>query len=239
MYYGFISTGNVNEKTASVYGDHCLLTADKNIMADANKIFNALERPLARENLLKSCKTLLVSPTNMRMQLMLLINKEIKAAKQKKPAGITLKVNSLSDKILIAKLYEAALAGVAVKLIVRGICCMLTHNKKNKVAVEAISIVDEYLEHARVIIFSNEGNEKVFISSADWMQRNIDHRIEVACPINNKKLKQQLMDILDIQLSDNVKARQLDNRLKNEYVLHTNKKVRSQVAIFNYVNGLK
>ena len=116
---------------------------------------------------------------------------------------------------------------------------MLTHNKKNKVAVEAISIVDEYLEHARVIIFNNEGNEKVFISSADWMQRNIDHRIEVACPINNKKLKQQLIDILDIQLSDNVKARQLDNRLKNEYVLHTSKKIRSQIAIFNYVNGFK
>ena len=239
VYYGFISTGNVNEKTATVYADHCLLTADKNIMADANKIFAVLENPAKKDALLKTCKTLLVSPTNMRVHLVELINKEIKNAKQKKESGIILKVNSLSDKLLIAKLYEAANAGVPVKLIVRGICSMLTQNKKITKNVQAISIIDEYLEHARVFVFNNEGNEKVFLSSADWMQRNIDYRIEIACPIHNKILKQQLIDILDIQLSDNTKARVLDNKQKNEYAPTTGrKKIRSQVAIANYINGL-
>jgi polyphosphate kinase len=239
IYYGFVSTGNVNERTATVYADHCLLTADKKIMADANKIFYALENPTRKDALLKSCKTLLVSPTSMRAQLVELINKEIKNAKLKKRSGITLKVNSLSDKLLIAKLYEAANAGVPIKLIVRGICCMHTQNKKATKNVQAISIIDEYLEHARVIVFCNEGNEKVFLSSADWMQRNIDHRIEVACPITNKNIKKQLIDILDIQLSDNTKARKLDNKQKNEYAItDSRKKIRSQVAIANYVNAL-
>jgi polyphosphate kinase len=238
-YYGFISTGNVNEKTATVYADHCLLTANKNIMADANKVFAALENPAKKDALLKTCKTLLVSPTNMRLQLVELINKEIKNAKQQKQSGITLKVNSLSDKLLIAKLYEAANAGVPIQLIVRGICSMLTQNKKKIHNVHAVSIIDEYLEHARVIVFNNEGNEKVFLSSADWMQRNIDHRIEIACPITNKNLKQELIDILDVQLSDNTKARKLDNKQKNEYVItNSRKKIRSQVAIANYVNRL-
>jgi polyphosphate kinase len=116
---------------------------------------------------------------------------------------------------------------------------MLTQSKKTKINVQAISIIDEYLEHARVFVFSNEGNEKVFLSSADWMQRNIDHRIEIACPITNKNLKQQLIDILNLQLSDNTKARVLDNKQKNEYaVTESRKKIRSQVAIANYVNGL-
>lgn len=239
IHYGFVSTGNVNEKTASVYADHCLLTTDKNIMADANKIFTALENPAKKDTLLKACKTLLVSPTSMRAQLVELINKEIKNAKQKKQAGIILKVNSLSDTLLIAKLYEAANAGVPIKLIVRGICCLHTQNKKATNNIESISIIDEYLEHARVIVFNNEGNEKVYITSADWMQRNIDHRIEIACPINNKKLKQELIDILNLQISDNTKARKLDNKQKNEYATTDGrKKIRSQVAIGNYVNSL-
>lgn len=235
-HYGFVSTGNINEKTSLIYGDHCLLTSDRKIMADVNRIFTYLEHPKTRIHFLKACKTLMVTPVNMRRQLITLINKEIKNARLKKPAAITLKLNSLSDEKLIERLTEAAKCGVHLKMIIRGICCMYTENKKFKFPVQAISIVDEYLEHARVMIFHNDGNEKVFISSADWMVRNIDHRVEAACPILEKVLRQQLIDMLNIQLSDNTKARLLDNEQKNQYVNPRNKiKVRSQTEIFNYL----
>lgn len=236
IHYGFVSTGNLNEKTALVYGDACLLTSDRNIMADVNRIFNYLEQPKTRMQLLFECNTLMVSPTGMRTQLLQFINKEIKAAYEKKPAAIILKLNSLSDDQLINKLYEAAKAGVEIRLVIRGICCMLTENKKFKIPIQAISIVDEYLEHARLMIFHNGGKEKVFISSADWMVRNIDHRVEVACPIFEKNIQQELKDILQIQLKDNIKARILDNELSNLYVNPRNtKKIRSQVETYNYL----
>lgn len=235
-HYGFVSTGNLNEKTALAYGDHCLLTSDRNIMADVNRIFTYLELPGTREDYLKACKTLIVSPVSMRKQFIAFINKEIKNAKHHKHASILLKLNSLSDEILIEKLYEAAKAGVEIKLIIRGICCMFTENKKYKKPVQAISIVDEYLEHARVMIFYNGGKERVFISSADWMLRNIDHRIETACPIREESMQQELKDLLQIQMQDNVKARILDNELSNQYVNPRNKnKVRSQVETYNYL----
>lgn len=236
IHYGFVSTGNLNEKTARVYGDTCLLTSDRSIMADVNRIFNYLEQPGSRLSLLKTCKTLLVSPVSMRKQLMQLMNKEIRMARNKKPAAITLKLNSLSDEILIDKLYDAAKAGVEVKLVIRGIFCMLTENKKFKQPVQAISIVDEYLEHARIMIFHNGGKEKTYISSADWMVRNIDHRVEVACPIFEEVIQQEIKDIIQIQLKDNIKARILDNDLSNQYVNPRNtKKVRSQVETYNYL----
>ena len=235
-HYGFVSTGNLNESTAKIYGDHCLLTSDRNIMADVNRIFHYLEQPKTRIQFLKACKTLMVSPVNMRRQLITLIDKEIKAAKAGKDAGITLKLNSLSDVELISKLYEAAKAGVEIKMVVRGICCMLSENNKFKFPVQAISIVDEYLEHARVMIFYNGGNEKTFLSSADWMVRNIDHRIEAAFPIFEKNIQQEIKEILQIQLSDNIKARKLDNELSNQYVNPRNrKKVRSQIETYNYL----
>ncbi len=234
-HYGFVSTGNLHEKTATAYADHCLLTSDRNIMADVNRIFAYLENP-ARPHYLKACKTLLVSPLNMRRQLILMINKEIRNAKNKIYASITLKVNSLSDELLINKLYEAAKAGVEIKMVVRGICCMFTENKKFKKPVFAISIIDEYLEHARVIVFYNGGKEKAFISSADWMVRNIDHRIEAACPILDKNIQEEIKDILVIQLNDNIKARVLDNDLTNQYINPRNKKkIRSQVETYNYL----
>ena len=236
IHYGFVSTGNLNERTSTLYGDHCLLTSNRNIMADVNRIFHYLEDPKTRIGFLKACTTLMVSPTNMRTQLLALIDKEIIQAKHKKPAAITLKLNSLSDEVMITKLYEAAVAGVEINLIVRGIFCMLTENKKFK-EVYAISIIDEYLEHARAMIFHNGGKEKVFISSADWMRRNIDHRVEAACPIFEKEIQQELKDILQIQLKDNIKARILDNDLANQYVNPRNtKKVRSQVEIYNYLH---
>jgi polyphosphate kinase len=239
-HYGFVSTGNLNEKTAMIYGDHCLLTSDRKIMADVNRVFTYLENPKTRIGILKGCKTLMVSPTGMRRQLLVLINREIKNAKQKKEAGITLKLNALSDEQLILKLEEAAKSGVEIKLIIRGICCMYTQNKKFKKSPYAISIVDEYLEHARVMIFSNGGHERVFISSADWMVRNIDHRIEAACPILEKVIRKEIVDIINIQLSDNIKARILDNEGNNEYVNPRNKtKVRSQVETYNYLKNKK
>lgn len=235
-HYGFVSTGNLNEKTALVYADHCLLTANRSIMADVNRIFTYLESPKTRAKLLKDCKTLIVSPVSMRKQMLTLINKEIKTAKNKKEAAIILKLNSLSDTVLIEKLYEAAKAGVNIKMIIRGICCMLTQNKKFKHPVLAISIVDEYLEHARVMVFKNGGRQKVFISSADWMVRNIDHRIEVTCPIIEKNIRTELIDILNIQLNDNTKARILDNEQSNNYINPRNKvKIRSQVETYNYL----
>ncbi|MGB3154257.1 MAG: phospholipase D-like domain-containing protein, partial [Chitinophagaceae bacterium] len=142
----------------------------------------------------------------------------------------------LSDEEMIQKLYDAARAGVQIKLIIRGVFCMFSENKKYEKPVRAISIVDEYLEHARVWVFHNRGKEKVYISSADWMRRNLEHRIEATCPIWHDELKQELKDILDIQLQDNVKARWLDNELSNDYVRTTKKKIRSQVETYNYLH---
>ncbi len=235
VHYGFVSTGNLNEKTAGLYSDHCLLTSDRHIMADVNRMFNYLENP-KNVQALKNCRRLLVSPVSMRKQIHLFIDREIKSAREGKYASITLKLNSLSDEELILKLYDAAKAGVKIKMVIRGICCMLTENKKFKKRIKAVSIVDEYLEHARIFIFHYDGKERVFISSADWMVRNLDHRVEAACPILDKEIQQELKDILQIQLSDNVKARILDNDLSNEYVDNgTDKKIRSQIETYNYL----
>ena len=236
-YYGFVSTGNLNEKAAMVYADHCLLTSNQKIMADANRIFNFLEQPKGGEHFLKACKTIIPSPIVLRKQLHKLINTEIKNARQKKPASILLKMNSLSDEDLIDRLYEAAKEGVEIKLIVRGIFSMLSENKKFKKPITAISIVDEYLEHARVWVFHNNGKEKVYISSADWMVRNLDHRVEATCPITEEVIKKELKNILNIQLSDNVKARWLNNELSNDYVsFKGKKKIRSQVETYHFLS---
>ena len=236
IQYGFVSTGNLNERTAKVYGDHCLLTANRNVMADINRIFKYLENWHAGQQPLRSCKTLLVCPVNMRKELEANIVREIKNAKAKKYASIILKVNSLSDIKLINKLYEAAMAGVEIKMVVRGIFCAMIQNKKFKKPITAISIVDEYLEHARVMIFHNDGKEKVYISSADWMVRNLDHRVEAAIPVNDPLIRQELKDIIHIQLRDNVKARILDNELSNNYVPSVGKKkIRSQIETYHYL----
>ena len=235
--YGFVSTGNLHEKTSEVYSDHCLLTCNRQVMADMTRIFRYLENPKTGPEQLKLCRTLLISPTNMRREFLLMINREIKHAKAKKNASITLKLNSLSDPELIEKLYEAAQAGVEIEMVVRGIFCPMVEGKKLKHHMTAVSIVDEYLEHARVLIFHNGGKEKVFISSADWMVRNIDHRIEAAIPIFDKSIKHELKDIIDIQLKDDVKARWHDSALTNNYVSSDGKKkIRSQIEIFHYLH---
>ncbi|HNP22727.1 MAG TPA: polyphosphate kinase 1 [Panacibacter sp.] len=236
IQYGFVSTGNLNEKTARVYADHCLLTSNRNIMADINRIFRYIEGAKSGVNQLRSCKTLMVCPINMRKQLMQMISAEIRNARAKKEARIIAKLNSLSDVSLIQKLYSAAEAGVDVQLIVRGIFCAKTEMKKLKNNMHAISIVDQYLEHARILMFHNAGKSKLYISSADWMVRNLDHRVEAAALITDPEIKEELMDIIQIQLKDNVKARVLDNNLSNNYVLSAGKKkIRSQVETYNYL----
>jgi polyphosphate kinase len=235
ILYGFVSTGNLNEKTSKVYGDHCLLTSNQKIMTDVNRMFNYLEQPKTGMNFLRDCKVVLPSPHFAKKEMMRLIEDEIKQARKKKPAAITLKMNSLADEEMIQKLYEAAKAGVQLKLIIRGIFCMYSEDKKYEKPIRAISIVDEYLEHARVWVFHNRGKEKVYLSSADWMLRNMEHRVEATCPVWNEELQRELKEILNIQLQDNVKARWLDNLLSNEYVRTTRKKIRSQVEIYNYL----
>lgn len=235
LQYGFVSTGNINERTAKVYGDYCLMTSNRTIMADINKIFNALKKPkIAIDFSLLPCKNLLVCPMNMRNTIIANIDKEIAEAKMGHKAHIIVKINSLSDKTLIRKLYEAATVGVKIELIIRGIYCAV-QDKKFKEPIKAISIIDEYLEHARVMYFYAAGKELVYISSADWMTRNLDHRVEAAVRIDNKKIKTELIDMLQIQLKDNVKARVLNNDLDNRYVENTKKPVRSQIELHHYL----
>ena len=239
--YGFVSTGNFNEGTAQYYSDHCLLTTNKNILADAARIFAFLAAAQPKVESLKSCKTLPVSPYNMRSYFSEMIAREVRTAKKKKPSNIIVKMNSLVDTALINQLYAAARAGVHVQMVIRGVCGAYTQQKSFKKPVKAISILDEYLEHARVFIFHTDGKPKVFISSSDWMVRNLDHRVEAACPIYDPFLQQELIDILNIQLAENVKARILDNEQSNTYVTrHEHEpEVRSQLAIYEYLQGKK
>ncbi|MFN9710932.1 MAG: phospholipase D-like domain-containing protein, partial [Bacteroidota bacterium] len=220
-----------------VYADHCLLTSDRNIMADINRIFAFLDKPIqSRFKLLRDCKTLLISPTSMRRTLASHITGEIKAAQKGLPAAITLKMNSLSDNNMIDLLYDAAKAGVQINLIVRGIFCMQPDQKKFKTKPYAVSLVDQYLEHSRVLIFHNKGKEKVYLSSADWMVRNLDHRIEAAVLIKDATLQNELKEYLNIQLKDNVKARILNNQLSNLYAPRKGKKIRSQIELYEYLH---
>ncbi|AVF46818.1 polyphosphate kinase 1 [Elizabethkingia anophelis] len=233
--YGFISTGNFNEKTAKVYGDNMLMTSNSTIMADINRVFSLLKKPKQDPVLaLEKCKTLMVCPQHMRNKIVSYIDKEIEEAIAGRKAEIIVKVNSLSDKELIKKLYEAAEAGVTIKLIVRGIYCAV-NQKTFKKKIHAISIVDEYLEHSRIMYFYHGGKELMYISSADWMTRNLDYRIEAAVRINNKDLKKELKEILNIQLHDNVKARDIGKNLKNQYYENDKKPFRSQIEIYNYL----
>ncbi len=240
IHYGFVSTGNLNESTARVYADHCLFTSNRTIMSDVNKLFNYIEHYKTGTHFLKACNTIIPSPAIIRKTLHKLIQNEIKNTKKGKKALIIAKMNSLSDEDMINALYNAAKEGVEIKLIIRGIFCMITENEKFKFPVQAISIVDEYLEHARVWVFHNDGKEKVYISSADWMLRNIDHRVEASCPVLDERIKKELKDILEIQLKDNIKARVLDNNLSNVYVRNESREmIRSQEETYHYLYNKK
>lgn len=238
IQYGFVSTGNINEKTARIYGDYCLMTSNRSVMADINKVFAALQRPKIELGIsLKDCRHLWVCPTNMRARMFACIDKEIAEAKAGRTAHMIIKINSLSDKECIKKIYEACTAGVKVEMIVRGIFCAVNQSKF-KVPFHAISIVDEYLEHARVMYFYQGGKEVTLLSSADWMTRNLDHRIEAAIQVNSPSIKMELKRMLEIQLQDNVKARVLNNNLTNDYVENNQAPCRSQLEIYRYLKGL-
>lgn len=237
--YGFISTGNLNEKTAKIYADHCLLTASKPLMNEASRIFTYLEHWQQGDKPIAKMRNLLVTPVNMRASIIQMIENEIKWAKKGKAAKIIIKLNSLTDLALLDYLYKAVKANVEVHLIIRGILTLDKKADKWNDKLNAISIVDQYLEHARVMIFHNNTNEKVFISSADWMVRNLDHRIEVATPILDPKIKKELIDIIQIQLRDNQKARIIDPELLNKYVPSSRQKFKSQEETYNYLKGKK
>ena len=237
--YGFISTGNLNEKTAKIYADHCLLTASKPLMNEASRIFTYLEHWQQGDKPIAKMRNLLVTPVNMRASIIQMIENEIKWAKKGKAAKIIIKLNSLTDLSLLDHLYKAVKANVEVHLIIRGILTLDKKVEKLNEKLNAISIVDQYLEHARVMIFHNNANEKVFISSADWMVRNLDHRIEVATPILDPKIKKELIDIIQIQLRDNQKARIIDPELLNKYVPSSRQKFKSQEETYNYLKGKK
>lgn len=237
--YGFVSTGNLNENTATYYGDHTLLTTDRAIIADINRIFAYLENPSRKLASLRACKTLPVSPLTMRSKMLEGLDKQIRLAKKNKPASAIIKLNSLVDKELIEKIYAAAKAGVNVSMVIRGICCAHTEHRAFKGTIKAVSIIDDYLEHARVLVFGEGKDREVYISSADWMIRNLDHRIEAACPIKDKEIQQELVDILNIQLAENVKGRILDNEQSNAYVQRKEGEpaIRSQEAIYQYLQN--
>ena len=211
--YAYLGTGNFNEKTAKLYCDHALVTSHATITNDVAQVFNLLERKI----IIPKAKQLFISPFTTRSGFETLVNKEIQNASAGKEAYMILKMNSLEDPGMIDKLYEASCAGVKVQLIVRGICCLVPGIEGMSENIEIISIVDRFLEHARVYIFGNGGKEIMYTASADWMTRNLDRRIEVVMPILDKDLYRELRAIIDLQLSDRVKARILDETQANFY----------------------
>ncbi|HLC82597.1 MAG TPA: polyphosphate kinase 1 [Bacteroidia bacterium] len=235
-HYAHIGTGNFNGDTARVYTDHTLLTSDIQVTEEVEKVFNFYS-----DNYIGGrYKHLLVSPFYMRKRLYQLINKEIQHARANKPASIFLKLNNLVDPNMIHKLYEASSEGVEIKLIVRGICSLVAGIKGLSENIEAISIVDKYLEHSRVFIFHNKGQEKYFISSADWMTRNLDYRSEVAVPIYDPIIQKQLKAIMNTLWADNTKARILGSTQNNEYRKTDDKaKVRAQEKMIQVLRSTR
>ncbi|UPQ79309.1 polyphosphate kinase 1 [Flavobacterium azooxidireducens] len=230
--YGFISTGNFNESTAKVYTDVTLFTSHQQILKDADKVFDFFEVNYR----VHRYKHLVVSPHYTRNKMYKLIDREIMHALSGKETYIKLKMNSLSDTRMIDKLYDASRAGVKIQLIIRGICCLIPGVKGMSENIEAISIVDNFLEHSRIFIFGNHGKPEVFISSADFMTRNIDARVEVTCPIYDENIKLELIESFDVGWNGNVKARYHSEKLDNKYrVRKENDRVfRAQIETYNY-----
>ncbi|MCF1422160.1 polyphosphate kinase 1 [Mangrovimonas futianensis] len=228
--YGFISTGNFNESTAKIYTDFTLFTANQKVLKDINKVFNFFEINYK----IYRYKHIITSPHYTEKAFYKLIDNEIKNVKEGKPAYIRVKINSLSSYKMVDKLYDASRAGVKIQMIVRGICCLIPGIEGMSENIEVISIVDKFLEHSRLYMFCNNNEPKVYISSADWMTRNIENRVEVTCPIYDESIKKELIETFDICWSDNVKARLLNIEQKNEYKRNNLPKVRAQFATYEY-----
>ncbi|MCS0178359.1 polyphosphate kinase 1 [Vibrio alginolyticus] len=234
--YAHIGTGNFHEKTARIYTDFSLLTADQEITNEVRNVFGYIENPYRPVKF----NHLMVSPRNSRTQIYRLIDNEIANAKLGKKAALTIKVNNLVDKGIVNKLYGASTSGVKINMIIRGMCSLVPGIEGISDNIRIISIVDRFLEHPRVVITHNDGDPQVYISSADWMTRNIDHRIEVAVPVRDPRLKQRIIDITNIHFTDTVKARLIDKEMSNAYVPRGNrKKVRSQIAIYDYLKNIE
>ncbi len=229
--YGFISTGNFNESTAKVYTDVTLFTAHTQILKEVGKIFDFFDVNYR----LYRYKHLIVSPHYTRNKFYKLIDREILNAIAGKPAYIKLKMNSLTDFRMIDKLYEASREGVKIQMIIRGMCCLIPGIPGMSENIEAISIVDNYLEHPRIYIFANDGNPDIYISSADFMTRNLDSRVEVTCPIYDEEIKKELLDTFEIGWKGNVKARIHSEKMENKYRKKSNAKpFRAQLETYNY-----
>ena len=230
----YVGTGNFNEKTARIYSDIGIFTTNKSICQEIRKVFNLMENNMERS----TYRSLLLSPFNSRRKLTALIQNEIENAKKGLKSGIKIKINNLVDDGMIEKLYQASDAGVPIQMNVRGVCSLVPDKKHSK-NIEVISIVDRFLEHARFIIFENNGKPLFYISSADWMERNLDKRIEVGAPVLDELLQNELQTIFGIQWSDNQKSRIFEKKLKNDY--RTNEletPVRSQMALYEYYQNL-
>lgn len=230
----FVSTGNFHEKTAKIYTDYTLLTGNEELTKEVQNVFDFF----VSNYKVRKYKHLILSPHEMRKKINEKIDREILNKYKGLPAQINLKVNSLSDKKMIDKLYEASQAGVDIRLIVRGICCLVPGIEGVSENIKAISVVDKFLEHPRVYWFKNGGDDEVYISSADLMPRNIDHRVEVGCPILDARLKKEVMDTFDLSFNDNVKGRIHNNTLDEIYQKNDLEKNRSQVSIYEYYKKL-
>jgi polyphosphate kinase len=232
--YGYLGTGNFNEKTAQLYTDHGFFTSDIRITNEMYDVFRFLNKkiPTVKTN------HLLVAPFSLRKRLIEFIEQEIRHARQHRPAAITIKANSLEDREMIDKLYEASRAGVTITLLIRGIFCLVPGDQSFSKNISAYSIVGRFLEHGRVYLFHNAGNEILFLSSADWMKRNLSKRVEVAFPIYDEALKREIKDILNLEFMDSVKMRILDKNLRNNYrKSDDNKPVESQLEIYHYLKA--
>lgn len=231
--FAYLSTGNFNEKTARIYSDMALLTSNAELITDINKVFAVLEGKLAGPTF----RHLLVARFNMVPELTRMIHREIEHVKAGRKGRIVLKMNGLHDQNMINELYNASENGVEIDLIVRGICCLVP-NRPFSANIRVTRIVDMFLEHSRIWYFYNDGEEDLFLTSADWMRRNLNRRIETAFPILNAEIKQCIIDILKIQLQDNVKACLIDEHLYNNFKWDDNPvKVRAQLAIYEYLKN--
>ncbi len=228
--YGFISTGNFNRSTAKIYTDYTLFTSNQQILKDLKKVFNFLKT----NYIVNKYKHLLVSPHYAKNEFFSLIDKQINRALNNMPAAIKLKLNSITSYKMVDKLYEASCAGVKIQMIVRGVCCLIPGVKGMSENIEAISIVDKYLEHPRMMIFGDINEEEVYISSSDWMTRNLENRVEVTCPIYDEDVKKELIDTFSICWNDNIKARVFSIENNNKYREINEKPFRSQLKTYEY-----
>ncbi|WP_448697520.1 polyphosphate kinase 1 [Mucilaginibacter sp. AW1-3] len=236
-YFGLLGTGNFNEGTAKVYTDHILMTANGDLLREVELLFIFLAKRVKPEKHGSiDFKYLLVSKFNLQERFIELIDREIEFAEQGLPANITIKLNNIEEQVLISKLYEASNAGVKINIIARSICCLIPGVDNMSQNITVTRIVDRYLEHGRIFIFNNNNNPEVYAGSADWMNRNIYHRIEVCYPVYNQQIKQQLIDIVNIQLKDTMQAVTINSDLNNIPVKASVKTWQSQLQVYKLLS---